>query len=290
MSTRHFFTSWILLAFPIYVTKTYELNGTTALVTGGSRGIGFEIARHLLSNGVRGVTLVSLNVEKGRGAAKLLNREFGYGRAIFIPADVSDEDQLENAFEISALHWRGLDIVVNNAGVINENDWKSLIGINIAGTLQGTLLGFKYLGKNGGGRGGVIINVSSILALPSTSIGPPIYSASKLFINSLGRSLGHSVYYDYNRVRIITICPGYTTTDMNDLSAIRDAISQAWHPDLVELLDKYQPHYQTQASDVSESVMEILKTGSSGSTWVIEGGECYEVEYPDRKTMRTGRG
>ncbi|KAB0799079.1 hypothetical protein PPYR_06959 [Photinus pyralis] len=242
MITRNFVILWVALGIPICVTPL-ELNGKTALVTGGSRGIGFGIARDLLSNGVRGVTLVNVNINKGQNAAKLLNEEFGYGKAIFIPADVSDGDQLESAFKISARHWNGLNFVINNAGVGNEKNWKSAIDINIVGTLQGTLLGIKYMSKNRGGQGGVVINISSTLAIEPVFNGP-VYSATKSFINALGRSLGHQVYYNYNQVGIITICPGLTNTELKD--SLQQGVSEMLHPNLVDEAPKYNPpHFST---------------------------------------------
>ncbi|KAB0792833.1 hypothetical protein PPYR_14792 [Photinus pyralis] len=125
----------ILTALVIYhgsfATTALDFEGKIVLVTGGSRGIGFGIASELLDSGVRGITIVSAHAGRGRSAAKSLNKKFGYGKVIFIPADVGDSNALEDAFKLSFAHWKGLDIVINNAGIVNEVNPKLAINTNI---------------------------------------------------------------------------------------------------------------------------------------------------------------
>ncbi|XP_031357247.1 15-hydroxyprostaglandin dehydrogenase [NAD(+)]-like isoform X2 [Photinus pyralis] len=177
----------------------FNIEGKIALVTGGAQGIGYATIDALLQAGVRGVTLVDENVAKGRSTAKSFNAKYGYGRVIFLAADVSNGNIFEDVFKVSLDHWRGLDIVVNNAGVFNENNRNDTINTNIVGVVHGTMLGFKYMSTAKGGRGGVIINVSSIAAL-TTVYYCPVYSGSKSFVLELGRALGNPIYYDYNMV------------------------------------------------------------------------------------------
>lgn len=264
-----------------------DLQGKVALVTGGARGIGYEIIRELLTSGVKGVTLVDIDRLNGKKAARELNHMYGRGRVIFIPADVSKWDQFETTFKISIQHWNQLDIVVNNAAVFNENAWKLQIDVNVVGTLQGTFLGFEYMSKAKRGVGGTIVNIASV-----SGIDPvfylPINSATKSFIIALGRSLGHEVYYDYNNVRIITLCPGITSTQSPDKLGFTQSLSTAFSPYVIDAaLEATKMDKPQRANSVGKALVSVLNDGSNGSVWVAEDDEpAYEIVFPDRKAMR----
>ncbi|XP_031356981.1 15-hydroxyprostaglandin dehydrogenase [NAD(+)]-like [Photinus pyralis] len=278
----------LLLATCAGAEKLTNVKGQVALVTGGAQGIGYAAVEALLHAGIRGVTIVDLNITKGKTAARALNLKNGSGRVVFIPADVSNESQLEDAFKISLQHWKGLDIVVNNAGTSNETNWKAAINTNVVGTLQGTFLGFRYMSKGKGGKGGVIVNVASIAALGNEFYISPVYSATKSFILGLGRTLGHQVYYDYNEVRIVTVCPGLTRSDLVSGDSIKSRMSNALVPNLPDIAVKAVANGVFQSSrNVGEGIRMVIEDGSNGSVWVIEDDEPpYEVDFPDRKAMR----
>uniref|UniRef100_A0A1Y1KIF3 NAD(P)-binding protein n=1 Tax=Photinus pyralis TaxID=7054 RepID=A0A1Y1KIF3_PHOPY len=106
------------------------LKGKYALVTGGAQGIGFACVKELLVNGIEGVTLADINKVRGEESTALLKREFGTEKVIFVAADVSKKDQVEGAFKKSIEHWKHLDVVINNAGLLGEQDWKPTLSTN----------------------------------------------------------------------------------------------------------------------------------------------------------------
>ncbi|KAB0792461.1 hypothetical protein PPYR_14420 [Photinus pyralis] len=266
--------------------ERFDIEGKVALVTGAAQGIGYATIDALLRAAIRGVTLVDSNNAKGESVAKSLNARYGPGKAIYIQADVSNGDQLEDAFRVSLQHWKGLDIVVNNAGIGDEINWKSMIDINAVGVLQGTLLGFKYMGKHNGGRGGVVINVSSYTAL-SPLFSAPVYTASKSFVLSLGRTLGHPIYYEHNDVRVVTVCPGLTQTSLSE-SELARSVSISLAPQIIDLVRSMIEHAKFQSpQNVGDGIQMVIAEGSNGSVWVIEDDEPpYELDFPDRRTMR----
>ncbi|KAB0797240.1 hypothetical protein PPYR_08234 [Photinus pyralis] len=269
------------------VNSAFTYQGKIALVTGGSQGIGYEIIRELLRNGLKGVTLVDVNEKTGRKTAKEFNQLYAPGKVIFIPADVSNGEQFENAFKIALYHWKRLDIVVNNAAVFNENTWKMQVDVNVVGTLQGTLLGFEYMSKAKGGSGGTIINIGSIAAIDPIFF-LPFNSATKSFVVGLGRALGHKIYYDYNEVRVITLCPGTTNTSSPNKVGFRESLSNELSPYVVDAALLSSKAYPTQASsNVAKGVVTVLNEGGSGSVWVVENDEpAYEIDFPERESMR----
>uniref|UniRef100_A0A1Y1KEA8 15-hydroxyprostaglandin dehydrogenase n=3 Tax=Photinus pyralis TaxID=7054 RepID=A0A1Y1KEA8_PHOPY len=261
--------------------KMSRLNGKFALVTGGSQGIGFACIKELLNNGIQGVTLVDVNVSKGNESTALLKEEFGTERVIFIEGDVSKEDQVEDAFEKSFNHWKHLDIVINNAGVIAEQHWQKALLTNCGGTLQCSLTAFQYLSTKRNGRGGVIVNVASIVAVHPYAI-TPVYSSTKSFIVMLGRCLGDSIYHDHNGVRVVTVCPGLTITDF------------ARNAGGLEALKSLVPHSQTSYNDdrdwlksqsseeCAKHLVRLMIEGTSGSVWTIVGNEVSQVDFSIR--------
>ena len=97
-------------------------NQKTALVTGANKGIGFEVARELARLGRR-VFLGARNVEAGREAARKLS---GAGEVIFLEIDVSNADSIGRAAEELARQTDHLDVLVNNAGILLDNDQDAL--------------------------------------------------------------------------------------------------------------------------------------------------------------------
>lgn len=280
---RKMFSFLIFTLSSYYVSTTYDFTGKIALVTGGSKGIGYETISEMLNNGVKGITMISRNLIKGKAAAKELNEKFGAGRVIFIPADISNSKQLEDAFKFSNSYWSGLDIVINNAAVADEVNWNFSVNVNVMGSLQGTFLGFKYMSVAKGGRGGVIINLSSVVAIDS-AFTSPVYSPARTFTNSFGRAFGHGLYHNYNQVRIITVCPGATFTD--NFVSYPNATSESLAPNIRQLAVAFQSALELQPpSVVAKGIVHVIKVAKSGSVWVSEGSEIYEIDFPHRKSL-----
>ncbi|KAK5643803.1 hypothetical protein RI129_007648 [Pyrocoelia pectoralis] len=265
--------------YSLLTTREFDFKDKIALVTGGAEGIGLQAISELLQNGVKGVTLVDINANKGQEATKALNEKFGKSKVIFVHADISSEQQFEDAFKTSINHWKVLDIVINNAAFVDENNWRMIINVNAVGTLQGTFLGLKYMSKNMGGRGGVILNMSSIVGIIPAPIFP-VYSATKSFVLSFGRSLGDQVHYGYNEVRILTLCPGLTRTGGS--VDIANLTSNTFNPHIIEIAAEFITNAVMQsASNVANAVVHVLRTGPNGSVWIVKDGEPpFQIDFP----------
>ncbi|XP_048364966.1 15-hydroxyprostaglandin dehydrogenase [NAD(+)] [Sphaerodactylus townsendi] len=187
-----------------------HLKDKVALVTGAAQGIGNACAQALLEKGCK-VGLVDQNAEAGKESKDNFDKQFDTQRTIFIPCDVSDEGQLKDAFKKVFEHFGRLDIVVNNAGINNENNWEITVQVNLISVIRGTYIGLEYMKTENGGNGGAIVNVSSIAGLVPAPY-QPVYCASKHGVIGFTRSIaGASKEKNYG-VRINTICPGYVNT------------------------------------------------------------------------------
>ncbi|KAK5639747.1 hypothetical protein RI129_010558 [Pyrocoelia pectoralis] len=268
-----------------YVDALFDWNGKFALVTGGAQGNGYAIISELLQLGVGGVSLVDIHVRKGRRSAQTLNERYGTDRVIFVPANISHADQLESAFKVSIWHWNGLDIVINNAGVSNEDNWNLMIKVNVKATVHATFLGFEYMSKSKGGKGGVIINISSTFGI-NPEFYQPVYDATKSFILGLNRALGNEIYYDYNEIRIITVCPGATDTQF--FHNFGNSASNSLSPFVKQLAINAMQAEEAQSTDnVAKGVISIIEEGDNGSVWVVEDNEePYELDFPDIQSMQ----
>ncbi|KAJ6668636.1 hypothetical protein lerEdw1_012118 [Lerista edwardsae] len=187
-----------------------HLNDKVALVTGAAQGIGRAFVQALLEKGCK-VALVDQNVELGRASKDALDKQFDTRRTIFVPCDVSNEEQLKDAFEKAVRYFGKLDIVVNNAGVNNEKNWEITVQINLISVIRGTYIGLDYMKTENGGNGGVIVNMSSLAGL--IPVGQqPVYSASKHGVVGFTRSIAMASTAGKYGVRINAICPGFVNT------------------------------------------------------------------------------
>jgi 3-oxoacyl-[acyl-carrier protein] reductase len=180
-----------------------SLEGRTALVTGGSRGIGRAIAAELADAGAE----VVIGYRSGAEEAEEVAGEIG-GRAV--QADISDPEDAKRLVDEAG----DLDILVNNAGVtrdgllarMSDDDWRVVLDTNLGGTFNTCRAASRGMMKR---RGGTVVNVSSIVGVHGNP-GQTNYSASKAgiigFTKALARELGS------RGVRANVVAPGYIST------------------------------------------------------------------------------
>lgn len=189
------------------------LRGKTAVVTGGSRGIGLAVVRRFLEEGAS-VALCGSREETARNAVDAILAETPDAPVMGIWPDVTSEAALEGAFRSVAERFGGLDVVVNNAGISQSTpldkytpeEFDAIIDLNVKGVLNGCQAAARVMGE-----GGSIINTSSMVAKMGQPSGVG-YPMSKFAVNgitvSLARELGP------RGIRVNAVAPGVTATDM----------------------------------------------------------------------------
>lgn len=207
-----------------------DVLGTVALITGGASGLGAATARRLYDAGAS-VVLVDLPGAAGESLAAELNRMEGAAgnRAVFVPADVTNEEQVQAAVDAAA-ELGPLRIVVNCAGigtpgkvlgrdgVLPLEAFNRVIQVNLVGTFNVIRLAAAAMAATepvatelGGPERGVIINTASVAAFDG-QIGQPAYAASKGAVAAMtlpiARELARSL------IRVVTIAPGIFETPM----------------------------------------------------------------------------
>ncbi|KAJ8960195.1 hypothetical protein NQ318_003919 [Aromia moschata] len=262
----------------------FDVKGKVALVTGGATGIGLATSMELLKNGLKGVVIADMDPSKGEAAVNQMIKEFGAKKAVFITTDVTQKDELEAAFRTTLSTFGSLDIVINNAGIMNDANWELQIAINCNAMVQGLLFGIKYMGTNNGGKGGVMVNVSSVMGLQQLE-GSPVYAATQHFTIGLDRSFGTPYFYKKTGIKYLTMCPGITDTEMVSQAG---KLTLEGFPDLGKvLLDELTSMGKQSVANVAKGMMLLITNGENGSMYVAEGNKpAYEIEIPNRATFR----
>jgi 3-oxoacyl-[acyl-carrier protein] reductase len=181
----------------------------TALVTGGSRGIGFAIAEALVAKGI--AVAITGRDERALEAAR---QKLG-ATALALPADLQQDREAAHAVDTAAERLGGLDVLVNNAGVgvfatvaeMTTAQWRQVIDTNLSGVFYCCRAALPHLRRRGGGW---IINISS-LASKNPFANGAAYSASKAGLNQFSESLMQEVRHD--NIRVSCVLPGSVATD-----------------------------------------------------------------------------
>jgi 3-oxoacyl-[acyl-carrier protein] reductase len=192
--------------------KNGKLNGKVAVVTGASKGIGADIAKHLAAAGAE----VVVNYARSKQDADRVVDEIAKrgGKAIAVQGDVAKKSDIERIFAETKKAFGRLDVLVNNAAVykfelleeITEEEFHREFNTNVLGLILATQEALKYFGKDGGS----VINISSL----ATSLTPPataVYSGSKGAVDTITRVLAKEL--GPKKIRLNAINPGTVETE-----------------------------------------------------------------------------
>ncbi|XP_018305093.1 uncharacterized short-chain type dehydrogenase/reductase y4vI [Mycetomoellerius zeteki] len=258
-------------------TFMMEIQGKTALITGGANGIGYCTARELLRSGAKAVAIIDLPDSNGENAITELEKEFGANHAIFLIGDVANAEELTACFKKTIESFGTLDIVINNAGIMNDAEWEPMVDVNYKGVVRGTILGLNHMGKHKGGKGGTIVNMSSIIGLQGNPIAP-IYAGTSFAVVGFTSSL--LTFYEKTGVRVLLICPGLTTTGL----ASKFMSSKVYAMDLLddEIAAKEMTTMESQSPEhVATAIVELIEKGGNGAVFVSENDQpAYAVQLP----------
>ena len=217
-----------------------QIENKVAVVTGGSRGIGFRIAERLLEHGAS-VVICSRQEEHVRRATESL-KQSAASRVEGIPADVRDYRQVEGLMALAEKRFGGIDILVNNAGIgifhsvdrMTPEEWDAVIATNLTGCFYCVRAAAPRMKRRGGGY---IFNISS-LAGKNAFAGGAAYNASKFGLNGFSEAIMLDLRYD--NIRTSYILPGSVETAFGGTSA-----SASW---------KLDP------DDVAQAVIDLLQS------------------------------
>lgn len=245
----------------------FEIQGKVALITGGASGLGLQYALALLEKGLKGVTLADVAVEAGNEAIADIERRFGKNKAIFVKTDVTNYEQFEEAFRKTIGTFKNIDILINNAGILNDQTWQKEVAINVNGVIHGMLLAlYNYIPKYKTSSEGLIVNISSIAGIEPFS-GVPIYTGTKFAVHGMTLAWGSPSHYEQSKVRVVAVCPGVTDTPLITNLKMLDSSHELAGTAQIKSAVVQTPEQTT------PNVIEIIEKAPSGTAWVVEGGE-----------------
>ncbi|XP_045500087.1 15-hydroxyprostaglandin dehydrogenase [NAD(+)]-like [Colias croceus] len=253
-----------------------SLENKVAVVTGGANGIGAEVVKAFIHEGAK-VTILDINESAGNDLVHKLAGKYGKDKIQLIKCDVSKEDQLLGAFEKVTKEYDYIDVIVNNAGIADESFemYKKQIDINFTAVITSSIRGIEFMRKDKGGRGGTIINVSSICGLIRLTPGLFLYGAIKSALIHFGTSIGVKEYYSRTNVRVITICFGVTQTNIVSTSKSFD---EQITRDTEQTMSKILLRSPFQSAEVAaKGVVESFTNGESGSVWLVNNGQICDI-------------
>ena len=191
------------------------LKGKTAMVTGGTRGIGYAVVKVYLENGAK-VALCGSRQDRLDKALEKLKAENPDYEVIGLCPDLMNPEEVEKAVATVKDTFGGLDIMVNNAGVsaresiydYKAEDFAKTMNLNVDAVFNCAQAAARVMKEQGGG---VILNTSSMVSIYGQPSGVA-YPASKFAVNGLTKSLARELGKD--NIRVNAVAPGVTRTDM----------------------------------------------------------------------------
>jgi 3-oxoacyl-[acyl-carrier protein] reductase len=239
------------------------LEGKTAVITGGSRGIGLACVESFLAEGAR----VAATYNSSEGGLQALSDEHG-GRLFIRRLDIRDREEVERISAEMAGLLGGLDILVNNAGVsrpslfmtITDEQWDEVLQTNVYGAYRMLKqLLFPMLSN----RRGSVINIASVNGLKASK-GQAAYSASKAALISLTQTLSRE--FSGRGIRVNAVAPGYIETDMTS------AIPAKERDELMRQIPMKRFGFASEAADAVTFLASDRASYITGQTIVVDGG------------------
>ena len=250
-------------------TMPNNLQNKVSLVTGAASGIGRATALSFAKEGSK-VVVSDVSSEGGEETVSLI-KDMG-GESLFVHADVSRSDHVENLISTAITNYGRLDCSFNNAGVsggsgliheYSEDDWDKVININLKGVWLCLKFEIIQMLKQGGGS---IVNTASIMGLVGGSRSPS-YGASKHGV--VGLTKNAAVQYAPSNIRVNAVCPGYIRTPMTEQGSLLD-------PDNAEkIINRHPLGRLGTPEEIADTVVWLASDAASfvtGHTMTVDGG------------------
>ncbi|MGO9450251.1 MAG: SDR family NAD(P)-dependent oxidoreductase [Candidatus Binataceae bacterium] len=230
-----------------------EIRGKAAVITGGGSGIGRAVAERLAHEGA---SIVVADIDEAGGAETVRRIESAGGRALFVRADVTGEQDTHRMLDTAVQKFGRLDILHNNAGIgvgapgfpiVEPARWHLVIEIDLQAVILGTGLAAPIMEKLGGG---VIINTASMAGLyPHRQ--DAVYGAAKAGVVNFTHSLAS--WSAEKKIRVNCICPGIVDTPL-----VRRGLEQATQHGI----KSWMPSKIIQPEEIADAVHMLIRDDS----------------------------
>jgi NADP-dependent 3-hydroxy acid dehydrogenase YdfG len=228
-----------------------NLAGRTAIVTGASSGIGQEVARVLAESGMR-VALAARREDRLQELAAMLRR---HGAEVLVqPTDMRREADILALFAAVRQRFRGVDVLVNNAGLglaapISSGEterWRTMLEVNVLGLCIASREAIRDM--EGRGAAGHIVHVSSMAGHRVPGIDSAVYSGTKFAVRAIAEGMRQELRAKQSPIRVSCVSPGYVETEFAEVFSGSKEAAQKTYARLKVL----------EAADVAEAIRWIV--------------------------------
>lgn len=247
--------------------EPFSFHNTVVLITGGSRGLGIVLARQLAAEGARLAIIARDEAELERARAELAERG---AEVLAFPCDVSDRAQAAQAVERTVAHYGRIDLLINNAGIIQagpiENmqleDFEATLNTHLWGPLVTMKAAVPHMRAQGGGR---IVNIASIGGKVAVPHLVP-YTTSKFAL--VGLSDGMRAELAKDKIVVTTVCPGLmrTGSHVNALFKGQHGKEFTWF----SIIDSL-PFTSISAEESARQIIEACRAGQNELVISLQG-------------------
>jgi NAD(P)-dependent dehydrogenase (short-subunit alcohol dehydrogenase family) len=246
-----------------------ELDEKVALVTGAGAGIGRAVALRLAHEGAA-VVIADVDEEAGSSVVREIRSEGQ--QAVCILADVAYEADVSRMIGFAEDEFGGLDVLVNNAGGVEEpyfpdgepEHWGRTLDLNLRGVMLGIHFGVRAMKKRGGGA---IVNVSSMGGIGFRPYDKPEYGAAKAGVVRLTASL--ATLKEQMGIRVNCICPGWVDTPASRRSRVQMTPLER---------EKLVPPVRLQPEEIAEAVVMFVEDETmAGRVMIWKEGEPWQI-------------
>lgn len=197
------------------LAEIINLRGRKAVVTGAAWGLGKATARRLAEAGAS-VLIGDIDEEKAAETAKAIGEQYGV-KVVSIRMDVTDSNSIKAAVDHALRELGGIDIWINNAGVpshtplldMEDEEWERVMSVNLRGLFVGSREAARHMVATG--KGGVIVNLSSLAGFRGIAPGQAAYVTSKHGVRGATRQM--ALELASHGIRVMAVAPGYCQTE-----------------------------------------------------------------------------
>jgi len=265
--------------YSISIMNQVNVDNKVVILSGGAGGLGRSLADLVLTRGGH-VYVCDIDKDSVVSVIETMTQKHKDGKISGCELDVRSEDNWKDAWKKCVDTLGQPDILVNIAGIKGEQDWEKMYDINVKGVHHGINTARKNMSKESGGKGGVVVNVSSTCGVTchGDMYATPAYTASKHTVTALTRTFGHKFWQERTGVSIVAVAPYYIDTPF--LGSWQDWTEDAEAQEVLK-----QSAQGKKFLEPDEAALKIFNVfnSQSGSVWLVRPGMMPPFNVPDYK-------